>query len=544
MLLYILDPITFDRYAVVEEYESCIWTERFIEAGDFTLVMAQGDTHAHLIRGGTVLENEDSDYPMIVEGIEAEDGSLTITGRTVETFFSQISLSPKDAMGENPHSWFQTNGTPGDVLSYFVWLLQDSFAAPVFPGFLISTTVLSGADGAEVDGKVNDREWGYDVLVRMAKEFNVDMYVKRVEDTTSELNGPGTYKFAFGSRAPVDHSKTNPTSGGDPELQVRFSPEDDNLIGVREAYDMTSDVSAIVVHVPEHFTSASSIGYSLGPVLYGYKPSAGANAVLTSLADLDKPPLEIRLQEADSERLTVDYLRAQIWRYYPSEGPDYWSSLTSSQKTDLLQAEMERLAAAAFENAKKRRGHIIDGEVVANSFKYQHDFKLGDKVDVSSNLTANIPYSVNEKIVSEFIRSLDDSGYRAYPTLAPPTLPARYSESSYEIDYPHSTYQDHTFSINGTLPASLGVLAPHKVKVKSGQTKQLVSISQTGPNVGTCTVQFLLNGTPISSYNLPLTLADGDTITVDVSGHSSDAKDVSGHFTIRVTNKEVKKGKR
>lgn len=533
MLLYILDPITFDRYAVVEAYESCIWTERFIEAGDFTLVMAQADTHADLIRGGTLLENEESDWPMIVEGIAAEEGSLTITGRTLETFFNQISLSPTDYVGEDPFPDYQRNGTPGEVLNFFVNLLQDSYyGVPTFPGFLISTTVLASADGAVVDGKINDRELGHDLLVRMAKEFNVDMYVKRVEDTSSELNGPGTYKFAFGTRAPVDHSKTNPTSGGDPELQVRFSPEDDNLIGVREAYDVTSDVTAMIVHVPEHFTR--SIGEDLGPVLYGFKASAGVNAVLDSLADLNKPPLEIRLKEADSEKITADYLRAQIWRYYPGENKNYWSTLTWAEKTDLLQAEMERLAIVAFESAKKRRGHVIDGEVVANTFKYNHDYKLGDKVDVSSGLTSNIPYSVNEKIVSEFIRSLDDSGYRSYPTLAPPTILARYSDSSYEVDYPHATYVDHTYSINGILPSSLGILAPHKIKTKSGQTKQLVSISQTGPVAGTCTVVFLVNGDSISSGDLPITFADGDTITVDVSTHSSDAKDVSGHFTIRV----------
>jgi hypothetical protein len=531
MLLYPLDPITFDRIAVIEEYESCVWTERFIEAGDFTLVLAEVNPHAALLRGGTVIENGDSEFPMLIEGIERADGSLTITGRTIETFFNEISLSPKDYDGEDPSAVYFYEGSTGDTLIHFVHLLQNDDAALEFPGFFVSTTELDQADdGSTVDGKVIDREYGHDLLLRLAHRYNVDIYIKRVEDLSNEANGPGTYKFAWGSRTSVNRSTTD-TLGS---VEVRFSPEDDNLIDVQEAYDATADVSAMVVRVPEHFTKEGSIGDGVSTVMYGYRPSVGHNDFLISLASLQKPPLEIRIKEADSEKLTVEYLRDQLWRYYPGDTRDDWSSLTKAEKSDVLLQEMQRLAIGEFNKAQRLRGHVIDGEVVSDTYTYGVHYKLGDKVSVTSGLTPNIPYSVTEKQVNEFIRSVDDTGTRAYPTLAPITTAAQYTSSSHEINYPKSTYVDHTFSINGKLPATLGVLSPHKIKVKKGETKQLVDISQTGPDEGSCSLDFLLNGDYIDISDLPITLADGDLITIDASDHSSDANNVSGHFTLRI----------
>lgn len=543
MLLYILDPYTHDRIAVIEEYETTVWTERFIVAGDFTIVLSQKNPNANLLRGGTILECEDSQYPMIVEGIEREDGSLTITGRTLETFFNEISLSEKDQGSGDGRAadYFREEGSPGHVLNYFVNLLLDSWDGLTIPGFFVSTTVLTIADdGSTVDGKVTEREQGHDLLVRLAQKFNVDIYMRRVEDTSSEFNGPGTYKFGFGSRVPVDRSKTNPDTGGDPLPSVRFSPQDDNLIDVKEVYDATSDVSVMMVRVPAHFTDMGNPG-DLGAgidndkILYGYKPSVGDYAFIDSLAELGKPPFQIRIKEADSDRLTLDYLKDQIWRYYPGQTREFWPSLDETQRQDLLKQEMQRLAIAEFKKAQRLRGHVIDGEVVANTYKYGVDYKLGDKVDVTSDLTPNIPYTVNEKDVTEFIRSVDDSGYRAYPTLAPPTEAAHYTSGTHEYnEHPDSLYADHTFSINGLLPDDLDVLSPHKVKVKRGEIKQLVSIAQTGPTEGTCYVFFKVNGGIVTSSMLPVALADGDTITIDVGDHSAGTKNVSGHFTIRV----------
>lgn len=531
MLIYILDPYTYDRKAVIEEYESCIWTERFIAAGDFSLTISQYNPHIKLLRAGTVLENHQSQFPMIIEGVERADGSITFTGRSLETIFSELAIEPRDTDGDTRWDAF-FEGSPGDTLAHFVDALQFGEPTLNLPGFYVSTSVLDQADdGSTVNYKVTQIEPGYDLLTRLAQRFNTDIYIKRVEDVDWEYNGPGTYMFAFGSRIPLDRSKTNGDNGDAPLPSVRFSPKDDNFVDVKEAYDATSDVTVMVVRRPEHFTHGSTIGSGLAPVLYGYNSTVDHNDFLESLYDVGKPALEIRVKEADSSRLTLDYLKDQIWRYVEGYSPNDWHFLTFNQQKGILLAEMQRLAKAEFHKAQRARRHVIDGEVVAYTYEYGTDYKLGDKVDVTSDLTPHIPYTVNEKIVTEYIRSVDETGTRAYPTLGAPSEAENYPSSSHEYAYHGSTYVDHTFSINGVLPPGLGLLSPHKVRVKEGETKQLISVAQTGPTAGTCSLRFKVNG---DGFTMPLTLADGDLITIDASIHSSDAANVSGHFTIRV----------
>src|SRR4051812_42637353 len=106
MLIYALDPETFDRVAVFEEYESCIWADRFIDPGDFTLVVPQIHPNTKYLKGGVILENEDAiDSPMIIGGLEVQDGTVTCTGRTLETFFENAHFTFSniaDPDNENP----------------------------------------------------------------------------------------------------------------------------------------------------------------------------------------------------------------------------------------------------------------------------------------------------------------------------------------------------------------------------------------------------------------------------------------------------------
>lgn len=529
MLIYILDPFSFDRVAVIEEYESCIWTERFVDPGDFTLVVPQTGPNVELLVGGTVLENEESDRPMFIEGLELKDGTLICTGRTLEAFFNQRSLAPIDNADDTAYSpeYFDS---PGNILAEIV---DDMQAGSDFGGYLdFPITIATNhswdpqpqADGDDVWVKVNKREKVHDLLVRLARQYNIDMRVKRIFEL-------GYMRLGFTTRNTVDRTSTNDEGNS----TVRFSPDDDNLIDVHEVYSAEWDIVVSVVHIPRHFSADGQLGAFQDSIMYGRVD--GEDTFLDSFDDLNLPAFQTRIVENDGESLTLDWLKSQLFMYYDVLEIPTWESLTFSEQQDILFGEMKRLAITEYKKAKGKRIHAIDGEVTSSVFRYGIEYKLGDKVEIASGLRANIPYSIDEKIVTEFIRSLDESGYRAYPTLTSPLTPVEYPEHDDDVDhpdYPDSDNEDHTFSITGPLPIAITALSPHKVYVKPGETKQLISISQSGPTSGTCTLKFELNGEVIHSWDLPIVLSHGDEITIDPSTHSSDAATVSGHFTIRI----------
>lgn len=89
--LYVLDE-DYQDVAVIDSYNSLIWTERFDEFGDFELHIPSNRDLRELLRKGTVLSIENSYRMMVVESIEegpSESGwSLTFKGRSLEKVLS------------------------------------------------------------------------------------------------------------------------------------------------------------------------------------------------------------------------------------------------------------------------------------------------------------------------------------------------------------------------------------------------------------------------------------------------------------------------
>lgn len=89
--LYVLDE-DYQDVAVIDSYNSLIWTERFDEFGDFELHLPSNRDLREMLRKGTVLSIEDSYRMMVVESIEegpSESGwSLVFKGRSIEKVLS------------------------------------------------------------------------------------------------------------------------------------------------------------------------------------------------------------------------------------------------------------------------------------------------------------------------------------------------------------------------------------------------------------------------------------------------------------------------
>lgn len=84
----------FESVAVIDAFESCIWTDRLYECGDFEIYMSMNDELLTYIVQDYYLWNAESQHLMIIEQLsietDTEDGAhLTVTGRSLESILDR-----------------------------------------------------------------------------------------------------------------------------------------------------------------------------------------------------------------------------------------------------------------------------------------------------------------------------------------------------------------------------------------------------------------------------------------------------------------------
>lgn len=93
MNFYLLNE-SFERIAVIDDYESAIWADRFNTPGDFELYLTISDKIPSNIKLGRYLYFEESEHTMIIESIKIEanieDGNkMIVTGRSLESILDR-----------------------------------------------------------------------------------------------------------------------------------------------------------------------------------------------------------------------------------------------------------------------------------------------------------------------------------------------------------------------------------------------------------------------------------------------------------------------
>src|SRR6059036_109541 len=118
MELYILDSL-LRRTAVIDRFESLIWTERFAEKGDFELVINSTHENRRLLVAGTRLALNESDRVMTVQSIEDKKDSdgktiLTVKGPSLESLLDDRAAIDGFAGLTTDPNWVLTD-TPGNI---------------------------------------------------------------------------------------------------------------------------------------------------------------------------------------------------------------------------------------------------------------------------------------------------------------------------------------------------------------------------------------------------------------------------------------------
>lgn len=374
MEIYTLDSL-LRRETVTDLFESCIWTDRWADIGDFELLIAKTRENQDRFSPGTRLAMNESMHVMTVETIEdktGEDGkkSLLIKGRSIEQILEDRAAWNNPAtlatsvVGGNTEvkKWVITD-TPGNIARTLFNTVCRNGALSVYdkipllmPGTIMPTDTIGEPPDA-ISWEIEPIRSLFDAIKEICDIFELGFRLIRNYDTS---------QLYFDI-----YSGTNRTTRQDDFAPVVFSESLDNLQNTN-AMQSRADLKNVAYVWSEE-------GY-----VVVYAPGADPE-----IEGLDRKAIFVK----------ADRLR----------DPDNTAWLPTQAQTNLY---LTRLGQQ--ELAKHQEWSAFDGEHDKTSgYVYGVHYNLGDLVEMRSSDGAS-----NNMRVTEQIFVSDEQGDRAYPTLA------------------------------------------------------------------------------------------------------------------------------
>lgn len=205
---------TWTQIAVLDVFESSLWTERYNEYGDFEILTLAQDTIIDQLQEDYYLVNRDSETVMIIEDIEIvtdeETGdSLVVTGRSVESLLDWRIIWGQKTLNGNLQTGIEE-------------LINESIISPTDTNRTIPNFIFEASTDPLVTALTLQAQFYGDLLgvaiMKICSAENIGFKVI-VDDN---------FNFVFKLYAGVDRSYDqiiNP--------YVLFSPKNDNLINSR-----------------------------------------------------------------------------------------------------------------------------------------------------------------------------------------------------------------------------------------------------------------------------------------------------------------------
>lgn len=210
MELIVLDT-NLDTVAVMDAYESFIWTDRYYEYGDFEIFTSMTDTIFQYIKQDYYIQKRDSEHVMIIEKIriasDAEDGNhIAITGRSLESI-----LNRRIVWGQKTIS--------GNLQNGIKILLNECIISPSDSDRRIGNFIFEESiDPIITDLTIEAQYTGdnlYDIINRICSERNIGFKVT--------LNDKKQFVFKL-------YAGTDRSYGQTANPYVVFSPNFENII--------------------------------------------------------------------------------------------------------------------------------------------------------------------------------------------------------------------------------------------------------------------------------------------------------------------------
>lgn len=364
MNIYILDQ-QFQKVAVIDSYESFIWTERYFEAGDFELYMPiQTSMLSALIRDNFV-QIKDSDTIMIIESVDIKTDSekgmtATVSGKSLESILNRRIIWDRTTIDDNIQNGIKK-------------LITENAINPTnndrkIPGLIFKDSTDNRITSLYMEAYYYGENL-YETISSLCVEANIGFKMR--------TNSDGGIVFELYKGFDRTYDQTD-------RPFVAFSPEFDNILTSQycESNEKLKNCALVSNEVPE-------------------KTSTDENGTTITT------PAWFRTVEVKPAWYVSGMGRREV--FYDtsvSDTDEEGNPLSENKKLEQMKtAGLEELAGANV-------SAVFDAEIDATrQFIYGVDFFIGDVVRVKNE------YGYESKArITEFIRSSDANGESTYPT--------------------------------------------------------------------------------------------------------------------------------
>lgn len=375
-----MDPYTlnrgFIRQNVIDQFNSLIWTERYYGDSEVELVVPATREMYQKLPVGTFLSIDESDEVMILETVSIEEGKLKITGISLLPWMDNRFV--RTSSNHEDQYWYIENQVPGQVL----WTILHHMCVADSP-YLNGTinTGISNPQSLAIPGLVLNAYDKSGSAIKMAIPYKEVYAAMKEIATTYEIGmqiilnavSDTSYSLGFRSYKGLDRSSAQSALP-----VVRFSPQMDSFTNIKEL---------------QSIKEFKTIVYSFAT---GLNPGEG-DPILTTVPG--------KASVTGTQYTGFDLRAEQL--------------LVSDITTDLVAGDKNKVVDMLNSRAKDEliKNHFIktvDGEIVPESqFQYGSHYNLGDIIEVEGNTGV-----VQSARITEYIRSQDESGEKAYPTVS------------------------------------------------------------------------------------------------------------------------------
>lgn len=345
-----------DVVAIVDVYESIIWTERYYEYGDFELYTAMTQDLLNYIKTDNYIQRVGSDRVMIIEEIridtDSETGNhITITGRSLESILDRRVI------------WSQTT-ISGNLQNGIKKLVNENIISPSKEERKISNFIFKDSTDSQITGLTVEAQYTgdnlYDVISKVCEEKSIGFKVS--------LNENKQFVFELYAGADRSYEQTN-------YPYVVFSPNFDNII------------NSNYLESKENLKNVALVGGE-------GEGTARKYLAIGNTSGLDRRELfvdarDISSEGEDGETLTTE----QYNELLKQRGNEYLADYT-----DLVSFE-----GAVETNIMYKYGvDFFDGDIVQIANEYGHEAKVRIlEVVISENEEGNSVYPTFKTITEE-----------------------------------------------------------------------------------------------------------------------------------------------
>ncbi len=327
----------FESVAVIDTYESLIWTDRYNAYGDFEIYFAMDTGLLEYLKEDNYLWLKDSEHCMIIEEIkidaDVEEGNhLIVTGRSLESILERRII------------WGQAiyNGNLQDAVET---MLNNSIISPTIADRKIDNFIFVASTDTKVTNLTIDNQYTgddlYTVIKGLCEENNIGFKIVLTDDN----------QFAFSLYAGVDRSYDQTENP-----YVVFSPNYENIINSNYYSSKASYRNVTLV-------AGEGEGSSRKTVTVGTGSGLDRRELFTDARDISSDTEDGTLSDAE-----------------------YNAQLTTRGQKNLA----DYIITTAFE-----------GEVEATRlFKYGEDFFIGDIVQIANEYGNEGSAYISELVIS------------------------------------------------------------------------------------------------------------------------------------------------